>query len=310
MSFSPAFTVLAALAPNFGSIVVSRFFCGLFTANGGVTLAVVADLFEPDEQQYALAYMVLVSCFGVSGGAFIGGFVGQKHVPLIWNFWVQLCFNGLTQLLHFFLVPESRATILLDREARRRRRAGEKNIWGPNEAKSNRLSLKSLATHWIRPFEMFVREPIVLFCSLLSGFSDMLIFIFQESFELVFGQWNFGTVAVGLTFLSVIVGYIISYLLYMPRFWWELKQRKRDRHSLKPEARLTYLLFICPWESFGLFGFAWTSLGPPRVHWMAPIVFSTLISMANYAIYFSTVDYMIAAYGPYRCVASVTLRFL
>lgn len=301
MNVIPGFQILAALAPNFGSLIVARFFGGLFTANGGVTLAVVADLFEPDEQQYALAFMVLFSCFGVSGGAFIGGFLGQM-APLIWNFWTQLAFNGLTQLLHFFLVPETRSTILLDREARRRRRAGEVNIWGPNEAKGS-INIKSLATHWIRPFEMFVREPIVLFCSLLSGFSDMLIFIFQESFSLVFEQWGFNVIEVGLAFLSVIIGYILAWLLYLPRFAWELKQRKRDRHALQPEARLLFLLFLCPWETFGLFGFAWTSLGPPRVHWIAPMIFSALISMANYAIYFATVDYMIAAYGPYSASA-------
>lgn len=51
-------------------------------------------------------------------------------------------------------------------------------------------------------------------------------------------------------------------------------------------------------------GFAWTSLGPARgVHWIAPMIFSLLIGMANYAIYFSSVDYMIAAYGVYSASA-------
>ncbi len=42
------FQILAALAPNFGSLIVARFFGGLFTAGGSVTLGMVADLFEPD----------------------------------------------------------------------------------------------------------------------------------------------------------------------------------------------------------------------------------------------------------------------
>jgi hypothetical protein len=55
---------------------------------------------------------------------------------------------------------------------------------------------------------------------------------------------------------------------------------------------------VAPLETIGLFGFAWTSLGPPHVHWIAPMIFSALVGIANYAIYMGTIDYMIAAYGP------------
>jgi hypothetical protein len=55
---------------------------------------------------------------------------------------------------------------------------------------------------------------------------------------------------------------------------------------------------VAPLETIGLFGFAWTSLGPPHVHWIAPMFFSALVGIANYAIYMGTIDYMIAAYGP------------
>lgn len=68
---------------------------------------------------------------------------------------------------------------MLDREAKRRRKAAAKegielNIWGPNEVREQRLSMKEILVIWYRPFEMFIREPIVLSCSLLSGFSDMV----------------------------------------------------------------------------------------------------------------------------------------
>lgn len=38
---------------------------------------------------------------------------------------------------------------------------------------------------------------------------------------------------------------------------------------------------VAPLLSIGLFGFAWTSLGPPQVHWIAPMIFSALIAIAN-----------------------------
>lgn len=49
---------------------------------------------------------------------------------------------------------------------------------------------------------MFFTEPIVLWLSLLSGFSDSLIFTFMEAFKPIFEQWNFNTWQIGLAFIS------------------------------------------------------------------------------------------------------------
>lgn len=38
---------------------------------------------------------------------------------------------------------------------------------------------------------------------------------------------------------------------------------------------------VAPLETIGLFGFAWTSIGPPHVHWIAPLIFACLIAIAN-----------------------------
>ena len=90
---------------------------------------------------------------------------------------------------------------MLTREAKRLREEGEPNVYSSDELKENRLSIKEISKIWYRPFEMFVREPIVLFLSLLSGFSDALIFTFLESYTPVFKQWNFGTSEIGLAFI-------------------------------------------------------------------------------------------------------------
>ena len=191
--------ILCALAPNFGSLLVGRFLGGISSAGGSVTLGMVADMWEADDQQYAVAYVVLSSVGGSVVGPIVGAFI-QAYLPLQWNFWIQLIFGVFVQALHL-LVPETRSSILVDKEAKRRRKAGETNIYGPNELKEERMSVKEVLTIWYRPFEMFVREPIVLCLSLLSGFSDALIFTFLESFQPVFEQWGFGVVQVGLAFI-------------------------------------------------------------------------------------------------------------
>lgn len=291
-----------ALAPNYGTIVVCRVLGGLSSAGGSVTLGMTADMWEPDDQGFAVAYVVLSSVGGSTIGPFIGGIIGQE-LSWPWIFWVQLIFGGVTQALHFFLVPETRSSILVDKEAKRRRKAGDE-VYGPNELKTPRLDVKDVLRIWIRPFEMFLREPIVLFLSLLSGFSDALIFVFTESFTLVFEQWNMSVLAIGMTFGSILLGYIIAYIIFLPDVYRQIHtRRKHGAASRYAERRLLLLLFIAPLEPIGLLGFAWTSMGPP-IPWIAPLIFACLIAMANYAIYMATIDYMVAAYGPYSASAT------
>lgn len=190
-----------ALAPNFATILISRFFGGLFSAGGSVTLGMVADMWEPDDQQYAVAFIVFSSVGGSVLGPIAGGFI-QTYLDWRWIFWIQLIFGVVVQTLHFFVVPETRSAVILDNEAKRQRKTGESNVWGPGELGKHGLSRKEIMIVWARPFVMFVQEPIVLWLSLLSGFSDALIFTFLDSFHPVFAQWGFNTIETGLAFTS------------------------------------------------------------------------------------------------------------
>lgn len=83
------------------------------------------------------------------------------------------------------------------------------------------------------------------------------------------------------------------------------RRRKHGSESVSPEARLWWLRYIILLEPIGLIGFAWTSLGPARgVPWIAPMIFSCLVGVANYAIYQSSIDYTVAAYGVYAASAT------
>lgn len=293
-----------ALAPSFGSIIVGRALIGLSCAGGSVTLAMVADMWEPDDQQFAVAFIGFSSVAGSLLAPIFGGFI-TTYLNYKWVFWVQLIFGGVAQIVHFCLVPETRSTILLDREAKRRRKSGQDpNVYGPNELKEKRITSREVFTIWIRPFEMFIFEPIVLCLSLLSGFSDALIFTCLDSFPLVFEQWGFNTITSGVAFVAILIGYFLSYFSFLPIIRRHQQIRRKNPDALQPESRLYWLLYIAPFLTIGLFGFAWTSLGPPNVHWIAPLIFAAMIGMANYAIYMATIDYMIASYGPYSASAT------
>ncbi|KAI0901500.1 multidrug transporter [Annulohypoxylon nitens] len=301
------FTLPVVLAPNFGCLLAGRFLGGLSTAGGSVTLGMVADLFESDRQQYAVAYIVFSSVGGSILGPIVGGFV-EAYLDWTWCIWIQLIFGGAVQLLHLFTVPETRTTIMLNNIAKKRRKSGEDpNIYGPDEIESfwARFTLKELIYTWLRPFRMFLTEPIVLTLSLLSGFSDALIFMQIQSFSLVYKRWGFNAWQIGLAFVPIGIGYVLGWLFFLPAF--KRNQRRREKHPedehAQYESRMSLLLWLAPCLPIGLIIFAWTSSGPP-LHWIGSMVGACIIGIANYAIYMATIDYMICAYGPYSASAT------
>jgi MFS family permease len=264
-----------------------------------------------DNQQYAVAFIVFSSVGGSVLGPIVGGFV-EQFLAWRWNIWIQLIFGGAVQIAHAIFVPETRTTVLMDRIAKKRRTEGEKNgkpnnIWGPNELKTfkERFSVHEILVTWVRPFRMFVTEPIVLVLSLLSGFSDAIIFMFLQSYALVYEQWDFAPFAIGLAFVAIGIGYFIAWFSFFPAIKRNERLRREhpDDEKSQYEARLWWLLYTAPCLPIGLIIFAWTSTGPP-IHWMGSLVGSAIIGIANYAIYMATIDYMICAYGPYSASAT------
>lgn len=301
------FQVVSVFAPSGAVMVTARTLLGLSSGGGSVTLGIVADMFTPIDQQQPVAFVVFSSVLGASIGPVIGGYL-QQFCKWQTNFYIQLGLGLLVQFIHAFS-PETRSSILMDRIAKKRREnphAEEKdrNLYGPNEMREGpRISMKEIVKTWIRPFRMFVTEPIVLCLSLLSGFSDALIFTFMEGFTLVFGKWDFSPWQIGLCFTSILIGYFMAWGSFCFFFARDRVVQQRHGSVLTPERRLYWLLWLAPLEATGLFIFAASATGPP-VPWIIPQIASAMVGIANYAIYMATIDYMVAAYGPYAASAT------
>ncbi|RWA05213.1 hypothetical protein EKO27_g9890 [Xylaria grammica] len=298
---------VALASPNgITSIIVGRAFGGLFSAGGSVTLGMVADMFPAEEQEYPLAFIVLSSVGGSIIGPIIGGFI-ETYLAWQWTIWVQLIFGVAVQLLHLALVPETRSTVRLDAHAKYLRKKGiMPNASGPTEHKTWRQYVmpREVLTIWFRPFHMFITEPIVSILSALSGFSDALIFMQIQSFGLVFKLWNFSVIQTGLAFIPIGLAYILAYIFFIPVIRRNrcLRQQRPECEHAQYESRMWWLLYTAPCLPIGLLIFAWTSNA--SVHWIAPMIGCVFIGIANYTIYMTTIDYMVAAYGPYSASAT------
>ncbi|KAI0427541.1 major facilitator superfamily domain-containing protein [Xylaria sp. FL1042] len=298
---------VALASPNgITSIIVGRAFGGLFSAGGSVTLGMVADMFPSERQEYPLAFIVLSSVGGSIIGPIIGGFV-ETYMAWQWTIWIQLIFGVFVQLLHLVLVPETRSTVRLDAHAKfLRKKQIMPNATGPNEHKTWRQYLmpREILTVWFRPFRMFVTEPIVSVLSALSGFSDALIFMQIQSFGLVFKLWDFTIIQTGLAFIPIGLAYVLAYVLFIPviRRNRRLRRQEPSCEHAQYESRLWWLMYTAPCLPIGLLIFAWSS--DPAIHWITPMLGCVFIGVANYTIYMATIDYMVAAYGPYSASAT------
>lgn len=198
------FQIPCMTTKSFNTVLASRVFGGLSSAGGSVTLGMVADMFGPENQQMAMLYVVFSSCAGSVVAPIVGGFITQ-YLDWRWVFYTQFIFGFVVQAIHLFTVPETRATVLLDKEAKRRRTSGEDaNVYGPNEIRGNfwqRLEFKHVLKLMWRPYLFLLTEPVVGFLSLLSGFSDALIFTGLDSFAIVLNKWHFTPSQVGLAFI-------------------------------------------------------------------------------------------------------------
>ena len=118
----------------------------------------IADMWTPEEQQFAVAFIVFSSVGGSVLGPIFGGII-ETHLDWHWNFWIQLIVGVAVQLVHFFFVPETCTRVLLDREAKRRRDAGEDNVWGPSEVEKNRFAPRKIIAIWLRPVSAHYSSP-------------------------------------------------------------------------------------------------------------------------------------------------------
>ncbi|KAF2823567.1 MFS general substrate transporter [Ophiobolus disseminans] len=290
--------ILAGASTNWPMVLTARLLGGLCSAGGSVTLGMVADMFDSDDQQYAVLWASTWSCLGSVIGGICGGQI-QQFMHWRWNFWIQLIFGAVVQAIHYIFVPETRSTIMLNKKAKMIRKDNvNANVRGPTE--DDRLhwrkDWKRIGAIMLRPYKMLVCEPIVGFLSLLSGFADALIFSFLESYGYVFKDgWGFNHSQLGIALFALFIGYWAAWASYLPAIRRDNRRRALGR-ELTPESRLWFLQYVVLGLPIGLLGSAFVVSGPP-IPWIAPLIFAVFIGWANLAIYYATIDYMVAAYG-------------
>ncbi|ETS87893.1 hypothetical protein PFICI_01721 [Pestalotiopsis fici W106-1] len=263
-------------------------------ATGGAT---IADVYGPARAAFGIC---IWASFGVCGpvfGPLIGGFVAPVK-GWRWTIWSFTWMCSICWLCLFFLLPETSSANILYRRAKRLRRAtGQNQLRSQSEIDSAHHTMKDHAIVLGRAFALTFTEPIAFLVDLYTALLYGVLFIWFESFPLVFGGlYGFSTQMLGLVYLGIFVGGVITvpcYLLWVKRILIpsSMKSTFRPEHVLPPTWFGAISLPVC------LFWHGWTA--KEDIHWMVPIVGSSFFTVALVTFFNGILNYLGMSYPVY-----------
>ena len=253
-------------------------------ATGGAT---ISDMYIPRDRSYGLGLWELSTWIGPTLGPLIGGFAAQAK-GWRWTIWELIWVNSVMLVLIFCFLPETSASNILYRRAKRlRQETGNGSIRAESELESLQLSKKGMVYKTlIRPFVLCFQEPICLLLNTYTALITGLLFTWLESLPIVFeGIYSFDLGQSGLAFLGLLGGSVAAYLIFVVWFFaFESKKFDFDGYCA-PEERFVPLMTGCIFIPVCLFIFGWSAKAD--IPWLVPIVGSGFFSIGGFSLFVS-----------------------
>lgn len=291
------FQIPVAVATNLQQIMIFRFLIGVF---GCSPLAVVggamADIWDPVDRAVAIAMFSGATFLGPTMGPIIGGFITDSYLGWRWTAWITLIPSAFFGLLALIIVPETYGPKLLQERAARLRL--ETKNWALHSfLDEHRPTWGDIANKYLlRPFQMLVLEPILLFITLYLALIYGILYLFFEAYPISFGEvrgWKHEGVA-ALPFIGIMIGVImgISLIIYTTKTRFARKLAKHGR--VVPEERLVPMMIASVLLPIGLFWFGWTS--KKEISWVPQVIAGVPIGMGILVIFMQGLNYIIDVY--------------
>ena len=172
----------------------------------------------------------------------------------------------------------------------------------PGVSDAERSPQQKLKLAWIRPWKIIVQSPMVPALALYSGLSNSYGMIGYATVGTVFqAEYGLSAGASGLTYFGLTVGFVLSQAVLgnvSDRYvsWMEHKNGKK-----KPEYRLPPMLIGAILVPIGLLWYGWTL--QYHIHWIVPIIGSSVIAAGIVFIYLPIQIYLIDAFTTFSASA-------
>ncbi|OQD86678.1 hypothetical protein PENANT_c007G10623 [Penicillium antarcticum] len=305
------FMIGAGFSNNIGSLIICRFFAGVFgSPNINNASATILDYTPDIHRGVVLGMYYSLPTIGATIGPLVGGFLVQAR-GWRWTHWVPIIVSGILYIQVLFTKETYKGVILQHRAIK----------LGLMDASSQKVSVLKSFRHFFvaliqRPIHMLCTEPIVTFVSLYNGLIYGLIYAFVISIPWVSTTYyNFDKTGEALSYLGVSLGSLIACLpfatvdiLFYQKRLLSWKKAHPPNEKMPPENRLPSAMigsFLLP-ASLLIAG--WTAEN--RVHWIVPIFFQGMATLACLLIYAGANLFMLDSYGPlYGASASGAMMF-
>ncbi|KAK9311076.1 major facilitator superfamily domain-containing protein [Lipomyces starkeyi] len=302
MSLFTAFTIGAGECNNFISLIVLRLLAGLI---GSTSLAIgagsVADVIPIEKRGRYLNLYLLGPTLGPALGPVLGGFLSA--VSWRWVFRVIGTLSGIMTIVVFAFLPETYGPYVLHAKANRlRKKTGNYKLRTEYE---NLMSgtLTHFLKNIVRPCKLLIMSPIVLIMSIYVAITYGQLYLLLTTFTSIFqNQYKFSTEAVGLSYIAMGLGTLVSILTivtYSDRILLNMAAKSGDK---KPEYRLWLLLVLSPMDIIGLLIYGWTV--QYAIHWIVPLIGTFCLGVGIFATFSPTISYLVDAYTIYAASAN------
>lgn len=154
--FFSTFCLPVALAQNLYTIMICRFFSGVFGSSAmAVTGGALTDIWSTAVSRgISIDVFIATGFIGPVIGPIAGNFITYSHLGWRWTMWITAIFAYAVGILAFFALPETYAPVLLTKKASRVR--FETKNWAiHSKLDEDRTDFKSFArVYLIRPWGM------------------------------------------------------------------------------------------------------------------------------------------------------------
>jgi MFS family permease len=203
-----AFIAASGAANNFATLLVCRFIAG-FAGSAGLAMGggTVADIWALEKAGGSAALFFILGPFlGPTLGPLAGAYIVHDHDGR-WRFtqWIILIVGAPIWICIILTKETSKAQIL--------KPVGEARPW------SMAYVAARIRHHvWgglMRPVKMLFTEVIVFSLTLYTAYAYAMVFSFFDSYPYILAvDYGFSSRQVGLSFISVIIGYLLATFLF------------------------------------------------------------------------------------------------
>lgn len=169
----------------------------------------ISDCWAPEERGKAVGIYSLAPLLGPVIGPLAGGFIAQ-NTTWRWVFYATTITAVAIQFAGFYHLPESHATILLQkRRDRLAKETGNQNLYIAKDKQETLL--QAIATSMARPTRLLATQPIVQLIALYMGYLFGLFYLILSTFPTLYGEVYHEPLGIsGLHYISLGLGFTIG----------------------------------------------------------------------------------------------------